>query len=89
MSQQHGVLRVLTPSASGPADVTPWASGCPPAKRASSSAAERPSLTTVSIRPREQGRELGRLLLGRLDGTLGDKPQAVLFEPEIVARKSA
>ena len=48
-----------------------------------------PALTTVSIRPREQGREIGRLLLGRLDGTLGDEPQAVLFEPEIVARKSA
>lgn len=48
-----------------------------------------PALTTVSIRPREQGRALGRLLLGRLDGTLGTEPQAVVFEPEVVARQSA
>lgn len=49
----------------------------------------RPALTTVSIRPRDQGQALARLLIGRVDGTLAPEPQTVLFEPIVVPRESA
>jgi LacI family transcriptional regulator len=48
-----------------------------------------PTLTTVSIRPREQGEAIGRLLLGRLDGSAPRGAQRVLFDPAVVERDSA
>ncbi|MGW7682252.1 LacI family DNA-binding transcriptional regulator [Kribbella sp. NPDC054772] len=48
-----------------------------------------PSLTTVSGDPREQGRAVGRVLLGRLEGTAPSRPQRILFAPSVVRRDSA
>jgi LacI family transcriptional regulator len=48
-----------------------------------------PALTTVSGDPREQGRAVGRLLLGRLEDDTSLPPQRILFEPSVVARESA
>ena len=48
-----------------------------------------PALTTVSIRPLEQGEAIGRLLLGRLDGSAPRGAQRILFDPAVVHRDSA
>ncbi|MFF0338374.1 LacI family DNA-binding transcriptional regulator [Kribbella sp. NPDC004875] len=48
-----------------------------------------PALTTVSGDPREQGRSVGRVLLGRLEGTAPSRPQRILFAPSVVRRDSA
>ena len=48
-----------------------------------------PPLTTVSIRPLEQGEAIGRLLLGRLDGSAPRGAQRILFDPAVVRRDSA
>ncbi|WP_194896058.1 LacI family DNA-binding transcriptional regulator [Catenulispora pinisilvae] len=48
-----------------------------------------PPLTTVSIRPLEQGEATGRLLLGRLDGSAPREAQRILFDPAVVRRESA
>jgi LacI family transcriptional regulator len=48
-----------------------------------------PALTTVSIRPLEQGEAVGRLLLERLDGSAPRQAQRILFDPAVVARESA
>ena len=48
-----------------------------------------PSLTTVSIRPLEQGEAIGRLLLGRLEGSAPRGAQRILFDPAVVSRESA
>lgn len=48
-----------------------------------------PSLSTVSVSPREQGRAVGRLLLERLEGTKPRRSKHVLFDPSVVARESA
>ncbi|MBS2535164.1 LacI family DNA-binding transcriptional regulator [Catenulispora sp. NF23] len=48
-----------------------------------------PALTTVSIRPLEQGEAIGRLLLGRLDGSAPRAAQRILFDPAVVPRESA
>lgn len=49
-----------------------------------------PSLTTIAGDPREQGRAVGRVLLGRLAGTAtASLPQRILFAPSVVPRESA
>jgi LacI family transcriptional regulator len=48
-----------------------------------------PPLTTVSIRPLEQGEAVGRLLLGRLEGSVARTAQRILFDPAVVRRESA
>ncbi|MFE4537581.1 LacI family DNA-binding transcriptional regulator [Streptomyces scopuliridis] len=48
-----------------------------------------PSLTTVSVRPREQGQGIGRLLLQRLEDPAAQPPQRVLYDPAVMARESA
>ena len=48
-----------------------------------------PSLTTIAGDPREQGRAVGRVLLGRLEGTASSLPQRILFAPSVVPRESA
>ncbi|MGW3954844.1 LacI family DNA-binding transcriptional regulator [Streptomyces sp. NPDC004752] len=48
-----------------------------------------PSLTTVSVRPREQGQGIGRLLLQRLENPEAEPPQHVLYDPAVMARESA
>lgn len=48
-----------------------------------------PALTTVSIRPLEQGEAIGRLLLGRLDESAPRGAQRILFDPAVVQRDSA
>lgn len=48
-----------------------------------------PALTTVSIRPLEQGEAIGRLLLGRLEGSAPRGAQRILFDPAVVRRESA
>ena len=50
-------------------------------------AAWRPGLTTVAVRPREMGREAGRMLLERIGGA-ARPPQRVLLAPRLVIRES-
>lgn len=47
----------------------------------------RPGLTTIAVRPREMGREAGRMLLERIGGT-PRPPQRVLVAPRLVIRES-
>ncbi len=47
----------------------------------------RPGLTTVAVRPREMGREAGRMLLERIGGATRP-PQRVLVAPRLVIRES-
>lgn len=48
-----------------------------------------PKLTTVAIRPLEQGEAIGRVLLGHLDNSGALTAQRVLFDTSIVRRESA
>ena len=48
-----------------------------------------PKLTTVAVRPLEQGEAIGRVLLNRLNDLAPAAPRRILFDPAVVPRESA